>query len=195
MALKKYLQASLKPVSFGFIISIAGLGLPNIAHAKPNMQTPYSKPGAAVKISHDYSGHSDVGVPQDILVTFRERASTGTLSVKILASEGLDVLTVDDMTNFQMSEGDTHTMNVTVTSLAEGAHNLSILVISNQGRGKVSRQSRGIVIRSGMDGLLQKSESVDTTKLKMPQSPTASEKVTPTNRGIIVMDATEKVIR
>ena len=153
------------------------------AYVKGKSHSNYSKPGAAVTVSHNYIGHSKLGASDNIQVSFQERDVDGVMTVKILPSAGLNIASAGDVQTFQMSGTDIHQMDLSVSADMDGQYFVNLLITADRGVGNISTQSYGIPIYVG--------SAVPSKRGFTSKNSIDPQKV---SGGVIVMDAQETII-
>lgn len=152
--------------------------------ASSNKSLPgYSKPGPGVTVGSNYSGHSDLNIAQNVVFTLNDSYDSGVLRVKVLPTEGLEILSGLSERSFQMSGNAEHSFPVTFMAKKNGQLPLNILVTVDQGVGSYATLSSSITLYSG-SSTFQKREVEDIGQRKTSAVP-----------GVKVMDAEETIIQ
>lgn len=155
------------------------------AYVSEKSHSDYAKPGAAVTVSHDYSGHNKLGAVENIRVSFKGARTDGVMTVKILPSNGLNIATAVDVQTFQMSDFENHHMDLSVSGQNDGQYFVNLLITVDKGVGNMSSQSYGIPIYVGAAAAAKPGSVMKDTN-------EAKKKI---SGGLIVMEAQETIIQ
>jgi hypothetical protein len=88
----------------------------------------YQKPGAAVRLKHNYDGHSEVGKPELLRLIFSEAYNTGNLNIHLKADPSLMISPPASDYNFAMTDENYHPLNISVNPQREGKYYLRLFV-------------------------------------------------------------------
>jgi len=95
--------------------------------AKADRPTPsHLKPGAAIRLKHDYDGHTEVGETELIQLSFNESYPYGELQIGLKADPGLSIEPQTAVQTFAMDNGDLHTVALTARAEAPGKYYITI---------------------------------------------------------------------
>jgi hypothetical protein len=119
-----------------------------------NSQSAHQKPGAAVRLTHDYDGHSQVGEPETIQLSFAETYSAGELNITLRADPGLTLSPPEDNFSFAMDTDTVHRLEVSVNAEVAGKHYLHMFVSASNSGGSTKNRVFAIAFYAG-DAFLQ----------------------------------------
>ena len=100
----------------------------------------YQKPGAGVRLKHNYDGHSNVGEPELLTLVFSESYSTGTLNIDLKTDQGLILLAPEQSFSYGMQNEHFHELNISVSPQTEGKHYLQIFVSASENSGSLKHR-------------------------------------------------------
>ncbi|MAK60038.1 MAG: hypothetical protein CMK09_03570 [Ponticaulis sp.] len=152
----------------------------DISEAKTVTAPRTAKPGASVQISADYDGKTSLYETENFTLTFKDGYAAGTLRVKIIAADELDLWSVEE-TSFSMAGHDPHTLDVSLSSSVEGRHYLTVQVMAELPGGMVFPATRGFAINVGNAAAQQKSQ------------PDAKLEARPSGDTVMEMEADERI--
>ncbi|MEP6342189.1 MAG: hypothetical protein ABJ275_02655 [Maricaulaceae bacterium] len=137
------------------------------------------KPGAAVSLSHDYDGHTELGALETVTLSISHLYKSGMLSAAILPSSGLDIISDTTPQQTEISVGSVMQLYVQFSTLKSGAYNLNVEIIHEDRFGQQMRRTLSVPIMAG-DVDMQKKSGFERA---------AANKVKST--GLIVLPAQE----
>ena len=140
-----------------------------------------SKPGAAIRFTHDYNGSAKAGEVREVKINISDKYDSGTLRIDIIPNDNLSLGDSAGSYRFDMSGSDAHELTIAVKALSEGSHTLNFNTTAQYGDQQVARGNNAITFNTGV--VVQKSAVSNFETLKKTQA-------TP---GIIVMDAQEVI--
>ena len=124
----------------------------------------YQKPGAGVRLKHNYDGHSNVGEPELLQLIFSESYSTGTLNIDLKTDQGLVLLAPEQSFSYGMQNQHFHELNISVNPLIEGKHYLRIFVSATENKGSLKHRVFAIPFYVGDTFLPSKQQSLEADK-------------------------------
>ena len=119
-----------------------------------NSKSAHQKPGAAVRLSHNYDGHSQVGEAELIQLSFAETYSAGELNVVLKADPGLTLSPAERNFSFAMDAGTVHRLEVSVSAEVAGKHYLNMFVSASDSSSSIKNRVFAIAFYAG-DAFLQ----------------------------------------
>ena len=124
----------------------------------------YQKPGAGVRLKHNYDGHSTLGEPELLQLIFSESYSTGTLNIDLKTDQGLVLLTTDHSFSYGMQNQHFHELDISINPLTEGKHYLQIFVSATENNGSLKHRVFAIPFYVGDSFLQRKQQAIETDK-------------------------------
>jgi hypothetical protein len=125
----------------------------------------YLKPGAAVRLKHNYDGHSQVGEPELIQLSFAETYSAGQLNIALQADPGLILNPPDNNFYFAMDTDSVHSLEINVSAEAEGKYYLHMYASATDSRGSTKSRVFAIAFYVGDAYLESKSQTAAQSKV------------------------------
>ncbi len=107
------------------------------------------KPGAAIRLKHNYDGHSQVGESELLRLIFSESYSTGTLNIELKAGTDLTVLPSDRNFSFDMKDESSHAIDINVNANREGKHYLQMFITTSGVDGSIKNRVFAIAFYVG----------------------------------------------
>lgn len=86
----------------------------------------HEKPGAAIRLKHDYDGQTEVGETESIQLSFYEAYPQGELQIGLKTDPGLSIETQTAVQTFAMDNEGPHTVALTATAEAPGKYYITI---------------------------------------------------------------------
>lgn len=114
-----------------------------------NFQSAYQKPGAAVRLKHNYDGHSNIGEPELLQLIFSESYNTGVLNVDLKVGQGLTVSPSDNSYSFAMQGENFHHLEIRVEAQTEGKHYLQLFVSASESNSSLKHRVFAIPFYAG----------------------------------------------
>ncbi|MEQ9566355.1 MAG: hypothetical protein ACFHHU_14625 [Porticoccaceae bacterium] len=129
---------------------------------EPSSQT-YQKPGAAVRFDHNYSGQTEPGEMENIVLTFAEAYEAGTMSISVDADQGL-VYELASPQVFDLQSADSHQLEVSLSAPSEGRYYLRIFAEVLLPDGQMDRRVFGLALQVGapQDKAISSDKKTDT---------------------------------
>ena len=122
-------------------------------HAHPKTDTRrhagYVKPGAAVELSHDYDGKTQLGEFETITATLSHIYENGALTVTLLASPELHVSAFASVKDYPIYQGSTFDLSIQFSGMAKGTYTLSLEVVYESPMDQQSRRVLSIPVNIG----------------------------------------------
>ncbi len=135
----------------------------------------YQKPGAAVRLAHNYGGKSEVGVAETVLLSFKPEYDLQQMTVELTTSS--DLLQIDYSAYSGAATGG-QAVEIPTTLLAdqEGRYfvNMSVVAVTEEGRKSSRSFSLSVVVG---DVPVQKADSATL----------------PDGKGVRILSAEEKI--
>ena len=134
----------------------------------------YLKPGASVSYMHNLKPSLEIGEEVTFQLILDEAYSAGQLNVKIAAEGAISLYIPADQLQIDMSDGDSHVIEVSVIANANGRHYINVRAVTDKGEPRIF----GIAVQVGAP---------------IAQKPSANMTVMPNGEKLILMDAAEAV--
>lgn len=129
-----------------------------------NSTSTYQKPGAAVRLTHNYDGHSQVGEAELIQLSFAEIYSAGELNIVLKADPGLTLSPAESNFSFAMDAGTVHRLEVSVSAEVAGKHYLHMFVSTSDSSSSIKNRVFAIAFYAGDIFLQGKSQPSEHNK-------------------------------
>lgn len=124
----------------------------------------YQKPGAGVRLKHNYDGHSTMDEPELLQLTFSESYNTGILNLALETDPGLALLASDTSFSYVMQGQHFHQLEIAVEPQMEGKHYLRIFVSATENNGSLKHRVFAIPFYVGDSFLPSKQQSLEADK-------------------------------
>ena len=120
-------------------------------HHKPGAEyhAGYVKPGAAVELTHDYDGKTQLGEFETISASLSHIYEDGALSVTLLAPPELHVSAFAPVQDYPIYQGSTFDLPIQFSGLDNGAYTLSLEIVYESPEGQQSRRVLSIPVYVG----------------------------------------------
>ena len=141
----------------------------------------YVKPGAAVSLTHDYDGHTELGALETVTLSIDHLYEDGMLRAAILPSAGLDIISNMSPQQTQLSAGSVVQIYVQFSALKSGSYTLNVELIHEDRFGQHMRRTLSVPIQAG------DADNQATSKTQRD----VVDKVTST--GLIILPAQETI--
>ena len=148
---------------------------------RKDFKSVYQKPGAGVRLKHNYDGHSNVGEPELLQLIFSESYSTGILNIELETDLGLALLASDTSFSYVMQDQHFHQLEITVEPQMEGKYYLQIFVSATENNGSLKHRVFAIPFYVGDSFLPSKQQALEIEK--------------PSEDNMIFLPSTETVIQ
>lgn len=86
----------------------------------------YQKPGADVRLFHNYDGHTTVGETETIELTFTEQYTSGQMYLRLKPDTAISIEPPFKDYVFSMGDKSAHTIEISVSAKTAGKHLLNI---------------------------------------------------------------------
>lgn len=116
----------------------------------------YVKPGAAVALSHDYDGKTELGAFETITASLSHIYEDGTLSVSLLSPPELQVSAFSPLHNRPIYRGSSFELPIQFSGTTDGAYTISLETVYESSDGQQSRRVLSIPVNIG-NGAFEKS--------------------------------------
>jgi hypothetical protein len=105
-------------------------------HPHSHTSQSYQKPGANVRLSHNYDGATNVGEIENISLSFTERYSSGEMYIQLKPDKSLMIEPATQDFIFSMEDKNSHTIDLSVSANTKGKYLLNIFasVIDDYGQ-------------------------------------------------------------
>ena len=148
---------------------------------RKDFKSVYQKPGAGVRLKHNYDGHSIVGEPELLQLIFSESYSTGILNIELETDLGLALLASDTSFSYVMQDQHFHQLEITVEPQMQGKYYLQIFVSATENNGSLKHRVFAIPFYVGDSFLRSKQQALEIEK--------------PSEDNMIFLPSTETVIQ
>ena len=139
------------------------------SHSAHNSDKSYSyqKPGANIRLSHNYAGASKVGETQNIELTFTEQYQSGQMNLRLIPDSSLIIQPAKKDYIFSMQDQQSHSIALSVRADMAGKYLLKIFASVMNETGQVSNRVMAVAFYVGdSSGVINK-----------PQAPSSTDKV------------------
>ena len=137
----------------------------------------YIKPGAGIGYTHDLKSQYNLGETVTFQLNLGESYDVGTMRVTITA-EGVQLLTGEGLTAFDMSAGGEHEKTVSFNTSSNGRHYINVQAFADVGDGNPLSRAFSIPVQVGAP---------------TAQKPNPNMKTMPDGESIIEMEAQEEI--
>lgn len=146
----------------------------------------YRKPSAAVRISHNFSGRSAIGVTENVTFQISDGYPSGDLSLEVFPSDGIQMFNNGGLQEIALKlDGDNlNEIDVQFQAKEEGIHQITLIATVITRDGQLARRSYSMPIYVG-DQFQKPKESYENKPYKSPGK---------ISDGLIIMDAEETII-
>jgi len=160
----KLLRITASAVIFASAQTAAGA---DHTHQKSDAQAHagYVKPGAAVALSHDYDGKTQLGEFETITASISHIYESGALSITLLSPPELQVSAFVTVQNSPIYQGSTFELPIQFSAAVNGAFTLSFETVYESPEGQQSRRVLSIPVYIGTTAV-EKSNSVESDAIK-----------------------------
>lgn len=134
----------------------------------------YLKPGASVSYMHNLKSSLEIGESVTFQLILDEAYSQGWLNVGISTKGAISLFAPDDQLRIDMSDGNSHTIDMTVSANANGRHYINVHAVTDKGEPRIF----GIAVQVGAP---------------IASKPNSNMTVMPNGENLILMDAQEVV--
>lgn len=95
-------------------------------HSHSHTSQSYQKPGANVRLSHNYDGATAIGDIENIRLSFTERYSSGEMYIQLKPDKSLVIEPATEDFTFPMEDKNSHTIDLSVSANTKGKYLLNI---------------------------------------------------------------------
>ena len=116
-----------------------------------NSQSNYQKPGANIRLSHNYDGQTALGETETIELTFNEQYLYGQLYLRLKPDASLSIKPAVEDFVFSMEDESSHSIKLSITANSAGKHLLNIFasVMDKSGRPRNRVMAVAIYVSDG----------------------------------------------
>lgn len=136
-------------------------------HDYSRSELSYQKPGANVRLSHNYDGHTTVGETETIKLTFTEQYASGQMYLRLKPDTALSIEPAFKDYVFSMGDKSTHTIEISVSAKSAGKHLLNIFASVMDEGGKPRNRIMAIALYVGDNN----------HRHSKPEAPSSTDKV------------------
>lgn len=106
------------------------------SHHMSNHHLSYQKPGANIRLSHNYDGQTAAGETETIELTFTEQYSSGQMYVRLKPDAPLSIEPAVEDFVFSLEDVNSHSIQLSISAKSAGKHLLNIFasVMDNSGK-------------------------------------------------------------
>ena len=116
-------------------------------HAKIDQS--YQKPGANIRLSHNYDGQTALGESENIQLVLSEQYASGQLYVRLKADPELLIAPATEDFVFLMDDATTHSIDLNVSAVSLGKYLLNIFASVRDETGRVSNRIMAVAFYVG----------------------------------------------
>ena len=116
-------------------------------HEKNNQS--YQKPGANIRLSHNYDGQTALGESENIQLIFSEQYASGQLNIRLKPDTALLLEPATEDFVFSLADGNTHLIELAVSTISSGKHLLNIFASVRDETGRISNRILAIAFYVG----------------------------------------------
>lgn len=109
----------------------------------------YQKPGANIRLSHNYDGSTAVGEVENIRLTFNEQYSSGEIYIQLKPDKLLVIEPATEDFTFSMEDKNSHDIDLSVSANTRGKYLLNIFASVMDNSGRVSNRIMAIAFYMG----------------------------------------------
>ena len=133
----------------------------------PSNQSNHQKPGANIRLSHNYDGQTAVGETETIVLTFTEQYLSGQMYLRLKPNTSLSIEPAVEDFVFSMEDVTSHSIELSVSSKSVGKHLLNIFASVMDESGKPRNRIMAVAFYVG-DNSYQNQK---------PEAPISTDKV------------------
>ena len=130
-----------------------------------HQKTRFVKPGAAVTLSHDYDGKTELGELETVSAKLSHLYQAGVLSVALLSAPDIQISAFTSLQNKTIYQGVTLDLPIQFSSLSQGRFTLSLETVYTSPEGQESRRVLSIPVNVGGEKI-EKMPNLSRTKHK-----------------------------
>ncbi len=128
-------------------------------------KTGFVKPGAAVTLSHDYDGKTELGELETVSAKLSHLYQAGVLSVALLSDPDIQISAFTPLQKKALYQGVTLDLPIQFSSLSQGRFTLSLETVYTSPEGQESRRVLSIPVNVGGEKI-EKMPNLSRTKHK-----------------------------
>ena len=132
-------------------------------HTKTSVPQRYLKPGASISYEHNLPTDIDPGQSVVFQLTLNESYNSGTMTVDIRSQGDVQIFPSSAYSQFDMSTGREHVMDVSVTVGSSGRHYIHVQAMADNGHGQPMPRIFSIPVQSGSATALKPHSKMITT--------------------------------
>ncbi|MDG2018456.1 MAG: hypothetical protein P8J25_03315 [Porticoccaceae bacterium] len=121
----------------------------------------YQKPGANVRLSHNYDGTTAVGEIENLQLSFTEQYSSGKMYIRLKPDASLTIEPATQNFVFSLDNAKSHPLELSVSANFAGKHLLNILASVIGETGRVSNRVMAIAFYVG-DKTIKQSKALNS---------------------------------
>lgn len=133
----------------------------------PKHSPSYQKPGANIRLSHNYDGNTVAGEVENIQLTFSEQYTSGQIYIRLKPEASLSIEPATREFSFSMDNQNLHTIELSISASTEGKHLLNLFASVVDETGRVRNRIMAVAFYVGDNEVKQSN----------PQVPTSNDKV------------------
>lgn len=115
----------------------------------------YQKPGANVRLTHNYDGATNAGEVENLSLIFTEQYSSGQMYIQLKPDKSLDIDPETKEFIFSMEGNKTHNIDLSIRANSKGKHLLNIFASVMDDSGRLSNRVMAIAFYVGDKNLEQ----------------------------------------
>lgn len=129
--------------------SALGFGSSHKDHTHPSQD--YQKPGANIRLSHNYDGKTAVGETEYLQLIFTEQYVSGSMQIRLKPSPSLSIEPATRDFVFSMDDKKDHGVELAISAKTAGKHLLNIFASVVDQTGQVSNRILAIAFYVGSE--------------------------------------------
>lgn len=133
----------------------------------PSNQSHHQKPGANIRLSHNYDGQTAVGETETIELTFNEQYLSGQLYLRLKPDASLSIEPAIENFVFSMEDLTSHSIVLSISAKSAGKHLLNIFASVMDERGRPRNRIMAVAFYVGDSN----------HRHSKPQAPSPTDKV------------------
>ena len=115
----------------------------------------YQKPGANVRLTHNYDGATNTGEVENLSLTFTEQYSSGQMYIQLKPDTSLVIQPETKEFIFSMKNNKSHNIDLSISANSKGKHLLNIFASVMDDSGRLSNRVMAIAFYVGDKNLEQ----------------------------------------
>lgn len=150
----------------------------------------YYKPGAAVELSYDYDGQTELGELESLTLTLHHHYSEGFISAVLLEPQGFQLLSYQELEHEAVQGGAAFQLPLQLSGTTPGAFYISLEVTYENAAGERSLRVLSLPIQIGQTGKRGPSKGSD-----IAPSSSKAQKAKDKNSGELIVFSAQEVIK